>query len=372
MEVLTGFSREELCHKDFSANRIIAPEDRDRIADLFRQIMRRDVALVKDVEYRQLNRMGKDRIVSLTVYPDFDQNGRVVGVEGVGRDITEKKRLEKELKKTRELAMLGEFSGAIAHQMRNPLGNILMGTKRLQKALGLSVWQSAKVPCSTIPSIPELQTDRQTLDEIMTDVFSGVYNLNQVVTELLEYTKTLKPSLSLQKIDIVLKETIQTSHTLISQSDIGVFEDFDPSVPLIPLDAVLMGQAFQNVIHNAVQAMPKGGRLLLSTGFFVERPGNVMISVTDSGMGIRDIELEKAFRPFYTTKEDGVGLGLSLTHRIIEAHGGAIWACRNPCGHIAPFFDDFNCSPDDCTTGTTVHMLLPVTPHGPKPLPQEM
>lgn len=371
MEDLTGFSREELCHKDFSANRIIAPEDRERIAEHFRQIMRRDISLVKDAEYRQINRRGEDRIVSLTVYPEFDQNDQVVAVEGVGREITDKRRLEKELKKTKELAMLGEFSGAIAHQMRNPLSNILMGTKRLQKSLGLAVWPSTKEPGNTIRNVSELKTDLQTIDQILADVFSGVYNLNQVVTELLEYTKTLKPSRSMQKVDVVLKDTIQVSLAQISQNNIEIIEDFDSSIPLLPMDAVLMGQAFQNVIHNAVQSMPRGGRLLLSTGLFTERPGNVLISVCDSGIGIPDDDLEKVFRPFYTTKESGVGLGLSLTHRIVEAHSGAIWACRNPCRHLDRFAEGDDSAHDPSQSGTTVHVMLPVAPQASNFLPRE-
>ena len=260
--------------------------------------------------------------------------------------------------------MLGEFSGAIAHQMRNPLSNILMGTKRLQKILGLGDWQSAQSQNNADDLVRELLTDRKALDEILADVFSGVYNLNQVVTELLEYTKTLKPRLSLQRIEVVLKDTIQASHTLGTRSDIKVLEDFDALVPSIPVDAVLIGQAFQNVIHNAIQAMPQGGHLLFSTGVFEERPGNVLISVSDSGIGIAEAEIEKVFRPFHTTKENGVGLGLSLSHRIIEAHGGAIWACRNPCDHLARGPESFDPAEELSNSGTTVHMALPITSQG--------
>jgi signal transduction histidine kinase len=88
---------------------------------------------------------------------------------------------------------------------------------------------------------------------------------------------------------------------------------------------------FQNIIHNAVQAMSLGGRLIVSAGGYREKTGCVAIAVSDTGGGIAPEEVEKIFHPFYTTKDSGTGLGLSLAHRIVEAHKGKIWVCHNPC-----------------------------------------
>ena len=123
---------------DIMSKDVVAVEDRKRVRDCFRQMLNGDRPLIRDLEYRHLNCLGEDHFISLTIYPEKDQLGRITGVEGVGRDITEKKRLESEIVKTKDLALLGEFSGAIAHQIRNPLGNILMGTKLLQKALAIN------------------------------------------------------------------------------------------------------------------------------------------------------------------------------------------------------------------------------------------
>ena len=114
---------------------------RPRIAseckDCFKMVLTGALPTVKGFDYRHLNQQGEDRFISLTIYPEKDQLGRIIGVEGVGEDITEKKRLESELEKAKNLAHLGEFSSAVAHQIRNPLGNILMGSKLLQKELGI-------------------------------------------------------------------------------------------------------------------------------------------------------------------------------------------------------------------------------------------
>lgn len=356
-EVFSGLPRETLCHKDFKSSDVVAEEDRAMVEEHIRNILRGEVPLVRDIEYRHLNHNGEDRIVSMTVYPEIDQNGRVLGVEGVGTDITEKKRLQKELEKAKDMAMLGEFSGAIAHQMRNPLGNILIGAKRLQHALGLENRMSSNDDPKAVEGGASPMADRGALAEILKNLSDGVYNLNQVVTELLEYTKTLKPSFSVQRIDIILGETVEIFEDMIKQNGISITKSFAPGLPAIPLDAVLIGQALQNVIHNAIQAMPSGGRMVLEAGRYPQHPDHVMISIRDTGKGVDASEIEKAFHPFYTTKAQGTGLGLSFTHRIIEAHKGMIWLCQNPCAHG---LNAKNSPPYALSEGCTVHILLPM------------
>jgi PAS domain S-box-containing protein len=359
MELLSGLPREILCHKDFSADRVVAAEERSYIRSLFRKILTKEISLVKDVEYHHISHKGDGHVISLTIYPEYDSHGRVVGVEGVGRDITEKKRLEAELKKAKELALLGEFSSAVAHQMRNPLGNILMGTKRLESALGLDAgkWGVAKEKNGAATA---KQADQTQMTEIFKNLSQGVHNLNQVVTELLEYTKTLKLSRSVQRMDIIMRETVQTFASLLDQHNINVDEHFQDELPSIPVDAVLMGQVFQNVIYNAIQAMPTGGELGLFVGMSDSNPHQMLLFIRDSGMGIDPAEIDSVFRPFYTTKTLGTGLGLSVSHRIVEAHGGVIQVCRNPCPHLPA---NGNPQTDDhirkTERGTTVHIMLP-------------
>ena len=136
METLTGYSREALYQADIRAEDVVAPEDRRRVKECFKMVLTGALSTVKGFDYRHLNHKGEDHYISLTIYPEKDKLGRIIGAEGVGEDITEKKRLESELEKAKNLAILGEFSSAVAHQIRNPLGNILMGSKLLQKGAG--------------------------------------------------------------------------------------------------------------------------------------------------------------------------------------------------------------------------------------------
>lgn len=360
METLTGYSRETFYRGDILADEIVAEEDRNRVRTAFKKILNSELPLIKDLEYRQLTQGHENRIISLTIYPERSSTNRIVGVEGVGRDITEEKRLETELTKAKDLALLGEFSGDIAHQIRNPLSNILMGAKRLEKALKLDV-QVQKTADQSHKELLFFKEGRGNLAAIFGDLSNGISNLNQIVTGLLQYTKTMKTTRSFQRIDVILRETPKMFQELIEKNRIRVEEDFDPKLPPLPVDALLIGQVFQNVFHNAIEAMPHGGCILLSSSFYRERPAFAFISISDSGTGIKLSETENVFRPFYTTKGAGIGLGLSLAHRIVEAHNGMIWICNNTCPHL-DYRDPKNSEKGGTfrEKGTTIHILLPM------------
>jgi PAS domain S-box-containing protein len=361
MELYSNLSRETLCHKDFKALEVVAPKDRARIRSCFTQILHNMTPMIKGIEYQHLNHRGNNRTISLTIYPEIDTFGQVLGVEGIGRDITEEKRLEVELKKAKDLALLGEFSSAVAHQMRNPLGDILMGVKRLQGALSGNNGKEAKIKSHTgsnfIDGIPHAAED------IFANLVASVHNLNQVVTELLDYTKTLRLTPSKQLIKTLVKETIDSFSNSIEQQKIEVIEkSIDRSMPGIFIDAVLISQVFQNVIHNAIQAMPKGGRLTIEFSIPKNDPTYQQVSIRDTGPGIAPQAIEKVFHPFYTTKSFGTGLGLSLAHRIIEAHGGRIWVLSNPAANQPLNGKKYAAGlGEKPNTGTAVSILLPIS-----------
>jgi signal transduction histidine kinase len=238
-----------------------------------------------------------------------------------------------------------------------------MGSKLLQKELGIEEQSPGN---NDLQNQKDLRPsgDRNALRGIFGNFSEGIQNLNQVVTELLEYTKTLKLSRSPQKIEIILRETLNRFEGLLQQNGIKVEEQFDPGLPTLSVDAILIGQVFQNIIHNAIQAMPNGGHLFLFSGFYLQKPGYVFISINDSGPGIRRSEAEKVFRPFYTTKDQGTGLGLSLAHRIVETHKGMMWVCHNPCHHFATKPVELIIGVRKPSyRGAKIHILLPIDGH---------
>ena len=364
METLTGLSREEMYRENFSIDQIVAPEDCKRVKSCFQIVLKGALPMIRDLVYRHINKRGKDHLISLTIYPETDANGIIIGVEGVGRDITEKKRLEAELEKAKDLALLGEFSSAIAHQIRNPLGNILMGTKLLQRSLGLeNIELSGQYPekPNENPTLPTF--NKEALADIFKNLSEGISNLNQVVTKLVEYTRTLKLNRSHQHVQIIIEENLEMFKNTIARQGIQVEKYFKPDLPLLSVDAVLISQVFQNIIHNAIQAMQSGGNLSVSAGIYQQNPEYVILSVSDTGTGIAPAEVEKIFHPFYTTKDSGTGLGLALAYRIVEAHNGKIWVCHNPCSH-GPVSEKTNSTRFAYQeNGVTFHIILPLNDH---------
>ena len=153
-------------------------------------------------------------------------------------------------------------------------------------------------------------------------------------------------------------ETLVMLKDLIARNNIQLEKKFNFDLPPLSVDAVLISQVFQNMVHNAIQAMPSGGCLTVTTGVYAKNPAYAVVSIGDMGIGIEPCDVEKIFHPFFTTKDSGIGLGLSLAHRIIEAHDGKVWVCRNPCVHDI----SDNCGrtpgvPPD--RGVTFHILLP-------------
>lgn len=325
MEELTGYSKTQLYNFSKSPFDFINRQNYDYLNENFSQILNKEKSIIADIECIIIDSHEEERWFSLMLLPLKDEEDNIIGVESIGRDLTEEKRLEQEANRNKELALLGEFSSAMAHQLRNPLGNILMGTKRLQRAL---------------ENHPKAN-HQNSLSPPISDIINEIYNMNQIITELTEYTKSLNLRKTDQDLQLILEEAQSAFREIIEQSGILVQKSFPEQPVVILADSVLLTQAIQNIIHNALQAMPAGGVLSLCISLSQIKKGYVQVAIKDTGQGLAADKLHKIFHPFYTTKEKGTGLGLSLSYRIIQAHQGLIWAQQNK------------------NNGMTINILLP-------------
>lgn len=220
---------------------------------------------------------------------------------------------EKEVQRQRRLANLGEMSAQIAHEIRNPLQKILTGVEYLRDY------------CD-----PK--------DKVVIDVVAnGVSSINQIISKMVEYGRNT--SLSLQGVDIqdMIEDILSNIRTRLNSSNITVIRDF-PEKAKIALDPVRFRQGLKNVIDNAVDAMPDGGKLKLSLRFICGedmKPSRVMckqinssarleIKISDTGIGMDKEAIEKLFTPFYTTKVYGSGLGMAMLKKILDLHKGEV------------------------------------------------
>ena len=235
--------------------------------------------------------------------PVLDNDGKVMGAVEVFNDLTEVKRLESELQRVHTLAALGEMAATVAHEIRNPLGGIAGFAALLERDL-------------------DVQDPRRRLVQKITE---GVGRLNRIVSSLLTYTRPLK--LNMHPVDLATLVEESAAFLKIglrrTRDDIVINRHFPTDSPVCSVDPEQFQQVILNLLHNATQAMPEGGDVDIEIRQDPADSGFVLC-VRDQGMGMSDDVQAKLFTPFFTTKEDGTGLGLVTSKKIIDAHGGEI------------------------------------------------
>ncbi len=250
-------------------------------------------------------------------------------------DISNRRRLEQatalqrdELAHLSRVAMLGELSGSLAHELNQPLTAILSNAQAAQRFL-------AQNP----PRVDQLA-------EILSDIVKSDHRARSVIQRLRSMLR--KEPAQHQRLDIndVVQESLRVMRSDLLNRDVTVDTDLADALPAVSGDRNQLQQVLLNFMMNGCDAMHNqltGRRLLLQTQRAAQ--GRIEISVADRGAGIADADLERIFEPFVTTKSQGLGLGLAICRSIVEAHGGRLWASNNAHG------------------GATLHFELPTMPH---------
>jgi signal transduction histidine kinase len=217
-----------------------------------------------------------------------------------------------QLRQSDRLAALGELSAGIAHEIRNPLGSIKGSVEILEE------------------EIPKSHKKY----EFIRIIKEEVARLNLLVAEFLKFARPPKLSIESTSINELIRSTLVLIRKEAEKVKIDILATLQESLPLLKLDPDQIRQVLLNLMLNAVQAMPKGGSLQIATS--LEAAGEcILITVSDTGEGINDKDLERIFDPFFTTRPAGTGLGLSISHQIVENHGGHLAARRNKTGGMS-------------------------------------
>ncbi|MBI4178432.1 HAMP domain-containing protein [bacterium] len=221
------------------------------------------------------------------------------------------KETESKLIQADKMAGLGLLAGGVAHELGNPLGSIYMEVKLLE--------EDPQIPPKT----------KQSLEYIRRDVV----RCREIIQNLLDFSRRSPGEREPADLPRLLESAWQLCKHEIEKNSIVVEKDFAPAVPPCVLDRNQMLQVFVNLIQNAAQAQPGGGRIFLG----VRRSGEqVEIEITDSGPGIPEEIRTRLFEPFFTTKPRGTGLGLSICHGIVKEHGGTIDVTSRRKAEAAP------------------------------------
>ncbi|MFQ6135890.1 MAG: ATP-binding protein [Candidatus Hydrothermarchaeales archaeon] len=211
----------------------------------------------------------------------------------------ELRKAQQQLIQSEKLAAIGQLAAGVAHEINNPLTNILLDAELLhQKAL-------------------EGDLAKERLEEII----SQVGTVARITRNLLEFARQSEVEIKSLDITALLEKSLEMLSFQLT--NIRLEKDFQPNLPELRGDSSQLQQVFLNIITNAIQAMPDGGRLGIS---IVRENGFIRVDISDTGLGIAEEDLGKIFDPFYTTKGvgGGTGLGLSICLGIVERHGGDI------------------------------------------------
>lgn len=234
-----------------------------------------------------------------STYPQVDENGVLKAVVGTIKLVTERKKLEQHLSRSEKLASIGRLSAGVAHEINNPLTNISIYSQLL------------------------LKKTRGENKRMMGIIKSQADIAARIVKNLLEFSRQHVVKFEQTDINHLISAVLIISEHQFSSKNIKVVKDLDSNSPKILADDSQLQQVFVNIMTNAIEAMPRGGNLTVSTR---KANGFIEVKISDTGRGIPKEDLPKIFDPFFTTKEigKGTGLGLSISYGIIKKHDGKI------------------------------------------------
>jgi PAS domain S-box-containing protein len=320
-QILTGYAKNEIVGKDYFS--LYGVDADSRVIEEIKQTLRQGKFFRG--EMLGFRKDGKSFWSSLRIAPVRDASGASTHYVGVQTDTSLMKQRDLELEEKRSellhvtrVGMLAEFVSSLAHEISQPLAAILSYAEAAQRIFA--------------GREPELQ-------EILQYIINDNQRATDVVQRLRILLKKSKPTFEPLDINILVKDTVELAKTHIMIRNIALKFELDRQLPLVPGDRIQLQQVLLNLISNSLEAMEESGdfhELLIRTSS--EDAGTMMIEVKDSGSGISAQSMSKLFTHFFTSKPNGLGMGLAISRSIIEAHGGRLEAKNNPAGGAIFYF----------------------------------
>jgi two-component system, NtrC family, sensor kinase len=302
---ITGYTVEELLNK--GAVDLVHADDLEEAMERYRRRQRGEV-MNQVYEIKLVRKDGVPITAFFSVAPSAYE-GKLATV-GFVRDITERKQVQKSLWLSQRLASIGKLAAEIAHEINNPLTSVLTFSKLVAR-----IFHSEPFPSHRLPELCEY------ISHLETEA-TRCANLSR---NLLDFSRHGDIDIKDNDVHEILNKTLDILRHRAVLGAIEIRTAFAPEVPRLYCDYKRLQQAFINLFWNAIEAMPQGGVLSVSTRFDPQ-PDVVTIEIGDTGVGIPEEDLERIFEPFFTTKAEGkgVGLGLSVAYGIIRQHHGEV------------------------------------------------
>jgi PAS domain S-box-containing protein len=313
-ERLFGYSAEEAVGQNITL--IIPPDRRDEERAIVERLTRGE-----RVDHFETVRMRKDGSlldVALTISPMKDAAGRIVGASKLARDITERKRAEEALRQAQanlaymsRVTTMGELTASLAHEIRQPISAAVTNAKTCLRWLGRDEPDVAEA-CG---AASRLVKDVTRAADIIARI-SSLFKKGALQRELVDVNE-------------LIQEMIVLLRSEASRYSISIRTELAEGLPKVMADRVQLQQVFMNLMLNGIDAMKEtsgGSELAIKSE---TDDGQLLISLSDNGVGLRPEQGDQIFGAFFTTKDNGTGMGLPISRSIIESHGGRLWGTSN-------------------------------------------
>ncbi len=251
-----------------------------------------------------LNQIKKNVFLSVFFFLILGISAIVLIWVNQNRHLRKMKEMEDRIQRAERISSLGHLAAGVAHEIRNPLNAIGMGLQRLKREF-----------------LPPDESKREEYLSFTELILKEIRRVNGIIEQFLTLSRPFQLNLKESSLQDLLNHLVTLFQEEASSFGIAFEAEISPDLPLLKMDPERLTQALINIMKNGMQAMGQGGVLRVETKLLRDR---VEITISDSGSGIAPEQMEKIFNYYYTTKEKGVGLGLPIAHRIIEAHGGQL------------------------------------------------
>ncbi|HEN20590.1 MAG TPA: PAS domain S-box protein, partial [Desulfobacteraceae bacterium] len=293
-----GYHLKEVLGKEFQV--FIDPGSRGLVLQIYDKSLKRSPA-PHIFEYIRLTKDGgsfpTEITAKITNYENKPSN------IGICRDITGRVKMEQRMREAERMAYIGQIATSLSHEIRNPLSAVKMNLQILKKN-------------------PELKgNDQRRIDISVREVI----RLERILNELLDFAKPLQVQFAHTDLNSVLSTCSELLEMRLKEENLSIDSAFDPEMPKIWADAQKLEQAFINLLLNSIEASGQNGRIWIKSRYISD--GNSPLAevvIEDEGHGVSQEHMPDIFKPFFTTKSRGTGLGLSNVKRIVEVHGGRV------------------------------------------------
>jgi PAS domain S-box-containing protein len=300
---------------------VLHPEDRASFDADWRAAMKAGQSMESEVRVRRSN--GEYCWFFIRNVPLRDEAGNVVKWYGSGIEIEDRKRAEQERERLRQLeadlahidrvSMMGELAGSLAHEIKQPIAAAAIN------AGVCKLWLRRDTP------------DIAKASEAATRIVGDITHAANIIDRVRSLYKGGTAQREPVDVNAIIREIIVLLRDAANRHSILIRTELDPGLPMIPADRVQLQQVLMNLMLNGIDAMKDTrGELTVTSKRANDDDSQILIAVTDSGCGLPATAGDRLFAAFFTTKPQGTGMGLSISRRIIESHGGRLWASANP------------------------------------------